>query len=381
MWCNKKKTEKKKSKHSKKKPKKKKPEKKFKTLKKKKNQKHSKKNNKSKTLKKMSKNKTKKRKRTKLWEVKSVLDMKKEADGLYFLVEWDGEYENSWEPEEYIMGCDNAIKRLKLKQACPPNPINAKPYRPSPGGYNNHFPKRMRKSKTKKRKRNKLWKVKNLLDMKKETDGLYVLVEWDGEHENSWEPEEHIMGCDNDIKRLKLKHAWTPRPINKSKTKKQKRNKLWEVKSVLDMKKEADGLYFLVEWDGEYENSWEPEEYIKGCDNAIKRLKLKQACPPKPINAKPYRSSPGGYNKHFSKRMRKSKTKKRKRNKFLEVRSVLDIKKETDIFYVLVEWEDEYENSWEPEEHIMGCDNDIKRLKIKRACTPRPINIQNRGFL
>ena len=74
----------------------------------------------------------------------------------------------------------------------------------------------------------------------------------------------------------KGKSATKPLPKKKANLAKSLKSGFWEIESLVDVRKNGNRYEFLVQWKGDYENTWEPEKNLnKNASKDARELKAK----------------------------------------------------------------------------------------------------------
>jgi Chromo (CHRromatin Organisation MOdifier) domain len=64
------------------------------------------------------------------------------------------------------------------------------------------------------------------------------------------------------VKKVPVKSTQKNPPKRKSNPTKQLKGGFWEVESILDVRKNGKAYEYLVQWKGDYENTWEPQKCL-----------------------------------------------------------------------------------------------------------------------
>merc|ERR1719369_101543 len=247
------------------------------------------------------------------YEVESIVD-KRVVDGVTeFLVKWKGwesEEDRTWEPEENLKGSEKLIKRYEASES---KQTSIKPKNAS--SKNIIEVKKKKKEATSQEilpiqdvdEEEPEYEVERIVDKRVVDDVTEYLVKWKGwenEEDQTWEPEENLVGSEKLIKKYevaKSKQGETkpkldsPKkgreekkieqaPVSQEISEEDEEESEYEVERIVD-KRDVDGVTeYLVKWKGwesEEDRTWEPEENLEGSEKLIKKYEIAESKPSK----------------------------------------------------------------------------------------------------
>jgi len=317
------------------------------------------------------------------YEVEKILDHKYVDGGIQYLVKWLNwdDKDNTWEPCDNLTGAEKIIDNYEKSQK---NKLDKELGNIPVTDEDSEF------------------EVERIVDKRIVDGNTEYLVKWKGwenEKDKTWEPEENLVGSEKLIRKYeaseskqtnsKPKHDPSKNIIVAKKKKKESISQQivpvedvdeeeteYEVESIVD-KRVVDGVTeFLVKWKGwesEEDRTWEPEENLKGSEKLIKRYEASES---KQTSIKPKNAS--------SKNIIEVK-KKKKEATSQEILPIQDVDEEEPEYEVerivdkrvvdgvteyLVKWkgwENEEDQTWEPEENLVGSEKLIKKYEVAKS--------------
>merc|ERR1719320_782463 len=250
------------------------------------------------------------------YEVEKILNKRMVGGITEYLVKWIGwenEEDRTWEPEENLEGSEKLIKKYEASESKLPV-TNFKKHNPSMDVIKENRKNKECTAQEMIAVQNVVeeepeYEVERIVDKRVVDGATEYLVKWKGwenEEDQTWEPQENLMGSEKLIKKYEMAESKQVKAKPKQgspKKDKEEKNKQelvslekleevdgdeeepeYEVERIVD-KRVVDGVTeYLVKWKGwesEEDRTWEPEENLKGSEKLIKKYEIAESKPSK----------------------------------------------------------------------------------------------------